>query len=81
MRAVFIYHKNNQRMEKFYKNLLNEPDFCRICDDCYNCRGNWTFKNNVKNIVIEEVYEEFVDNPYDYLPELPEGGYLYSSTT
>ncbi|ADC70098.1 Protein of unknown function DUF166 [Methanocaldococcus sp. FS406-22] len=72
MKAVFIYHKNNQRMEKFYKNLLNEPDFCRICDDCYNCRGNWSFKDSVKNIVIDEVYEEFVDNPYDYLPELPE---------
>ncbi len=73
MKAVFIYHKNNQRMEKFYKNLLNEPDFCRICDDCYNCRGDWSFKDNVKNIVVDEVYEEFVDNPYDYLPELLEG--------
>ncbi|XRP96221.1 DUF166 domain-containing protein [Methanocaldococcus sp. 16A] len=73
MKAIFIYHKGNERMEKFYKNLLNEPDFCRICDDCYNCRGTWSFKDNVKNIVIDEVYEEFIDNPYDYLPELPEG--------
>ncbi|ACX72314.1 Protein of unknown function DUF166 [Methanocaldococcus vulcanius M7] len=73
MKAVFIYHKDNQRMEKFYKHLINEPSFCRICEDCNNCRGNWSFKDKVKNIVIDNVYEEFVDDPYQYLPDLPEG--------
>ncbi len=73
MKATFIYHKGNERMEKFYKNLLNEVDFCRICEDCYNCRGDWSFKNDVKNVVVENVYEEFVEDPYEYLPDLPEG--------
>ncbi|AEF95649.1 DUF166 domain-containing protein [Methanotorris igneus] len=73
MKAVFIYHEGNNRMEKFYKNLLNEPDFCKICEDCYNCRGDWSFKDDVKNVVIKETKEEFIDDPYEYLPELPEG--------
>jgi hypothetical protein len=74
MKATFIYHKGNQRMEKFYKNLLNEPDFCRICEDCYNCRGDWTYKDDVKAVVLDAVDEdEFIEDASDYIPELPNG--------
>ncbi|MDK2790116.1 MAG: thymidylate synthase [Methanothermococcus sp.] len=73
MKVTFIYHEGNKRMEKFYKNLLNEPDFCRICEDCYNCRGDWSFKDNVNVLEVKKAYEEFIDNPYEYIPEVPEG--------
>ena len=61
-------------MEKFYNNLLNNPDFCRICEDCYNCRGDWTFKEDIDNIILPPIdRNEFIEDASEYIPELPEG--------
>ncbi len=73
MKALFIYHKGNYRMEKFYNHLINSPEFCKICKDCYNCRGDWSYKDFVKKVEINSIYEEFIDDPTEYIPKLPDG--------
>jgi len=74
MKATFIYHRGNQRMEKFYKNLLNEPNFCRICEDCNNCRGDWSYKNDVNVVILNAVdKDEFIEDASEYIPEIPAG--------
>ncbi|WP_423792215.1 DUF166 domain-containing protein [Methanocaldococcus indicus] len=73
MKALFIYHKSNKRMEKFYNHLVNNPDFCRICEDCYNCRGNFSYKEDLERVIIEDVNIEFIDEPEEYIPDIPKG--------
>ena len=79
MKLTFIYHEGNERMEKFYNHLLNEKNFCRICDDCYNCRGDWSFKEDIERIIIPPVDSEvFIEDPSEYIPEIPEGDVIVS---
>jgi len=74
MKLTFIYHEDNKGMERFYNHLINNKDFCRICKDCYNCRGNWSYREDVGRIVIPPVYREvFIEDPSEYLPEIPRG--------
>ena len=61
-------------MEKFYNHLINNADFCRICEDCYNCRGEWSYKENVKNIVVNPIDKnKFIEDSSEYIPNIPNG--------
>ncbi|HIQ31937.1 MAG TPA: thymidylate synthase [Methanothermococcus okinawensis] len=74
MRLTFLYHEGNQGMERFYHHLINDRDFCRICEDCYNCRGEWSYREEVERVVIPPVgKEEFIEDPSEYIPEIPRG--------
>ncbi|WP_456418849.1 DUF166 domain-containing protein, partial [Methanocaldococcus infernus] len=75
MKALFIYHEGNKIMEKFYNNLINAPDFCKICEDCYNCRGDWSYKDYVDKMVIKKADEEFIDEPEEYFEDVPKAEY------
>ncbi|ENN95898.1 hypothetical protein J422_05319 [Methanocaldococcus villosus KIN24-T80] len=70
MKALFLYHEGNVIMERFYKNLINE-NFCNVCEECDNCRGDWSYKDDVEAIVIRQPEEEFIEDPEDYIPQLP----------
>ncbi|HQA59923.1 MAG: DUF166 family protein [Tepidanaerobacteraceae bacterium] len=58
---------------KFIPHLLNKKEVCTVCGkDCFWCRGRYDldFKEDIVRIIkLPDIYEIFVDNTDDYLPE------------